>query len=149
MRRMELVKIMFVAALLSTAVLAGGCGGRSSGGVAAQPPASPEDRGTLKLTNVPAKTIITIDGQQHAAATGTVTFDLAPGVHAVAVSRAGYVAANSADLAQTPIAIGQTTEKTLSFAREEIPLPDDWVEETPARIAEAPEEDKPTAPSAP
>ena len=141
-------KAIFAAMLLFAAALAGGCGGRSGGGVAAQPPANPADRGTLKLTNVPAKTVITIDGQQQPVATGTVTIQLAPGVHSVVVSRVGYVVGNSADLAQTPVAIGETTEKALSFTREEIPLPDDWVEAA-ARIAGAPEEGKPAPPPAP
>lgn len=139
---------MFIAMLLFAAALAGGCGGRSGGGVAAQPPVNPADRGTLKLTNVPAKAVITVDGQAVPAATGTVTVSVAPGVHSVVVSRTGYTVTNSADLTQTPVAIGQTTEKALSFAREEVPLPDDWVEAA-GRIAGAPEEDKPAPPLLP
>ena len=148
MKNANYAKGIFVAMLLFAAPLSSGCGGRSGGGVAAQPPANPADRGTLKLTNAPAKTVITIDGQQQPVASGTITIQLAPGVHSVVVSRTGYTVTNSADLANTPVAINQTTEKALSFAREEIPLPDDWAEAA-ARIAGAPKEDKPAPPPAP
>ena len=148
MKKMNVMKGTFAAMLLLSAALAGGCGGRSGGGVAAQPSANPADRGTLKITNVPAKTVITIDGQQQPVTTGTLTIQLAPGVHSVVVSRVGYVVGNSADLARTPVGIGETTEISLSFTREEVPLPDDWVEAA-ARIAGAPEEGKPAPPPAP
>jgi hypothetical protein len=137
MKKANLMKAAFAIMIALTAVVMGGCGGRGGGQVASLPPANTTDRGTLKFTNVTTRTAITIDAQQIPAASGTVTVSVAPGIHTVVVSRAGYIVGDIAGLAQTPIAINETTEKALSFTREAIPLPDGWVDAA-GRIAGAP-----------
>ena len=129
MIKTKVIKALFAAMLIIAAAVAVGCGGRGgSGGLAAQPPANPADRGTLKLTNVASKTVVTIDGDAVEAASGTISVSIAPGVHSIVVSRAGYLVDDAEGLTKTPVTIGQTTEKALSFTREEIPLPEGWVE---------------------
>lgn len=137
MKKRTFAGTLLIVLMLVAAALAGGCGGRSGSGAVAALPPPPEARGTLKFSNVPAKTVITVDGQQIPMASGTVTVEVAPGVHVIVVSRTGYVVANSADLQAVPVAVGAVTEKTLSFTREAVPLPDGWVE-TAGRLAGQP-----------
>jgi hypothetical protein len=120
--------------MLGASAMFGGCGGRSDSGAVATLPAPPDTRGTLKISNVTAKTVITVDGAQIQTATGTVSVQLTPGAHAVAVSRAGYDVDNSADLAAVSITGNAVTEKTLAFTRTALPLPGDWAV-TAGRVA--------------
>lgn len=127
-----------LAIMLAAAVFTGGCGSRTSSGAVANLPPPAGARGTLKLTNVPAKTIITCDGQQAAIATGTITIDVQAGKHVISVSRAGYAVDNAAALQDVPVAVGAVTEKSLSFTRDTPPLPDDWIVTGAGRLQQGP-----------
>jgi hypothetical protein len=105
---------------------AAGCGGRSAGGEAAALPPPAGARSALKFSPVTLRTVVVVDGQAAPAASGTLTFDVAAGVHSVAITRAGYILNNAADLQQMPAAVGETVEKMLDFTRESVPLPSGW-----------------------
>jgi len=115
------------AAMLACALaLGGGCGGRSAAGGASALPAPDGAKSTLKISSVTSRTIVAVDGQAAPAASGTLTIDVAPGVHSITVTRAGYEVANAAALQQVSAALDATMDLIVSFTRETPPLPDGW-----------------------
>lgn len=121
------------------AACSAGCGGRSAGGEAASLPAPSGARSALKISPVTSRTVVVVDGQAAPAASGTLTLDVAAGVHSVAITRAGYILNNAADLQQVPAAVGTTVEKTLDFTRESVPLPSGWQAAARPVLAKEPE----------
>lgn len=106
--------------------LGGGCGGRSAAGGAAALPAPDGAKSTLKISSVTSRTVVAVDGQAAPAASGTLTIDVAPGVHSITVTRAGYAVANAAALQQVSAALDATMDLIVSFTRETPPLPAGW-----------------------
>lgn len=105
------------------AVIMSGCGG--GGGNSVTPP-PPPTKGTLRITNVPLKTIVTVSGQQYTPVSGVIQIELEPGTYSVSAQRSGYTLSNESELQSIEIKPGLTTEKSLSFSRRQPPLPPGW-----------------------